>query len=150
MRSPTWHNYVVSDVLPTPIPEPIIFYDGVCALCNGFVRFLLFADKAKRFYFAPLQGDAANQIAQQKKTFPRELESIVLWQDNQLLLRSRAIFSIFQQLPWPWRMVSWFRIVPTIFTDAIYVLVAKIRYRVIGRYDVCPVPPAQVRSRFLS
>ncbi|MBN7297915.1 thiol-disulfide oxidoreductase, partial [Mycobacteroides abscessus subsp. abscessus] len=32
----------------------------------------------------------------------------------------------------------------------LYRLVARTRYRVFGRYDTCPVPPPEVRARFLA
>jgi predicted DCC family thiol-disulfide oxidoreductase YuxK len=39
--------------------ERLIFFDGVCNLCNGFVQFVIERDPEARFRFAPLQSDAA-------------------------------------------------------------------------------------------
>ena len=38
---------------------PVIYFDGYCGLCNGFVDFVLARDRARRFRFAPLQGTTA-------------------------------------------------------------------------------------------
>ena len=40
-----------------------MFYDGVCALCNRTVTFLLERDRAGVFRFAPLQGELADHWA---------------------------------------------------------------------------------------
>lgn len=49
-----------------------------------------------------------------------------------------------------WKPLTWtLRMIPLPVTNAIYRLIAATRYRLWGRYDVCPLPPAEVRSRFL-
>lgn len=39
--------------------HPVIFFDGVCGLCNGFVDFALARDRRGVFRFATLQGETA-------------------------------------------------------------------------------------------
>ena len=40
----------------------VILYDGVCALCNRFVRFVIARDGARRFRFASLQSAFAARV----------------------------------------------------------------------------------------
>ena len=40
---------------------PVLFFDGVCGLCHGFVQFVLKADTHKIFLFSFLQSDYAKQ-----------------------------------------------------------------------------------------
>ena len=54
---------------PTPLSDtvsvsgqPIIFFDGVCAMCNTFVEVVVRADRRGIFRFAPLQGETARQL----------------------------------------------------------------------------------------
>ena len=42
--------------------RPILFFDGVCGLCNRFVDLMLKADSRDRFRYAPLQGETALNI----------------------------------------------------------------------------------------
>lgn len=42
--------------------QPILFFDGVCGLCNRFVDFMLRADSQHRFRYSPLQGDTARRL----------------------------------------------------------------------------------------
>jgi predicted DCC family thiol-disulfide oxidoreductase YuxK len=39
--------------------------------------------------------------------------------------------------------------VPRPLRDAVYNIVAKNRYRIFGKYDVCIVPDAELRARVL-
>jgi GTPase involved in cell partitioning and DNA repair len=39
-----------------PDERIILFFDGVCNLCNSWVDFLVRRDKRKQFRYAPLQG----------------------------------------------------------------------------------------------
>ena len=41
--------------------QPVLFFDGVCGLCNKFIDFLLRRKNIKRLRFSPLQGETAKQ-----------------------------------------------------------------------------------------
>ena len=43
----------------TELPPHVLFYDGVCAMCNGIVKYMLRVDEGHVFHFAPLQGETA-------------------------------------------------------------------------------------------
>jgi predicted DCC family thiol-disulfide oxidoreductase YuxK len=38
---------------------------------------------------------------------------------------------------------------PRFFRDSAYNMVARSRYRIFGRFETCPLPDVQDRSRFL-
>ena len=42
--------------------QPIIFFDGVCGMCNAFVNLMLRVDRKRMFLFAPLQGSTAQAM----------------------------------------------------------------------------------------
>src|ERR1700751_1135805 len=44
------------------LSQPIIFFDDVCVMCNGFVNLILRVDRQQRFLFAPLQGETARKM----------------------------------------------------------------------------------------
>ena len=41
---------------------PVIVFDGICVLCNGWVRFLLKHDREGRYRFAAMQTDAGRAL----------------------------------------------------------------------------------------
>ncbi len=45
------------------VAKPIVFYDDVCVMCNGFINMLLKADDRQEFLFAPLGGETAQDPA---------------------------------------------------------------------------------------
>ena len=40
----------------------LLLYDGVCALCNGVVQFLMKHDRLDRFRYAPLQSSLGREV----------------------------------------------------------------------------------------
>ena len=131
------------------LPPHLLFYDGVCAMCNGIVKAMLRMDRDARFYFAPLQGQTADRARELHSDFPREIETVVYLRRGEVFLRSRAAALAAAELPYPAKALSWLRFVPRGLSDFLYGIVARLRYRVFGKYDQCPLPPAEARARFL-
>ena len=133
----------------------LVFYDGVCALCNGTVTFLLERDRAGIFRFAPLQGELAAEVLPKYGIAPRDLDSIVVIEDwngpgERALTRSRGVLHALGLLGGRWRSLARMgSAVPAGIADLVYRAVARIRYRVFGEYAVCPIPPPEWRERFL-
>jgi predicted DCC family thiol-disulfide oxidoreductase YuxK len=133
----------------TELPPHVLFYDGVCAMCNGIVKTMLRVDGGHLFHFAPLQGETADLARTLHPDFPIEIETLVYVRRGEVFLRSQAVALAMQELPCPTKALSWFRFLPVWLTDFFYGIVARTRYRVFGKYDHCPLPPAEVRARFL-
>ncbi len=126
---------------------PIVFFDGVCNLCNGFVDWLIRHDTRQRFKVASLQGSTA------QRTLPMQhiqnLGSVVLFYDGQIFVRSTAVLMIFADLAAPWRQLAWLKVLPLPVRDSLYDLVAKYRYLIFGKRLTCRIPSADEKSRFL-
>ena len=127
----------------------MLFYDGVCAMCNGIVKTMLRLDEAGVVRFAPLQGETAELARQLHPDFPSDLETVVYVKDGRVHLRSRAAALAMLELPYPAKALSWSRFLPAWLTDFFYGIIARVRYRVFGKYDHCPLPPEEHRKRFL-
>jgi predicted DCC family thiol-disulfide oxidoreductase YuxK len=141
--------------LAPPQGGAILLYDGVCGLCNRLVRFLLARDRRGRLRFAPLQsGFSARALARHGRDATR-LDTVYLITQpgtagERVLSRSRAVLAALEELGGAWRLAgTLLRVVPGPLRDALYGLVAKIRYRVFGRSDRCVLPPPEDRARFL-
>jgi predicted DCC family thiol-disulfide oxidoreductase YuxK len=128
----------------------MVFYDGHCGLCHGFVRFLLSEDRAAAFRLAPLQGETFQAAASEEER-ARLGDSIVLQRaDGVLLCKSEAVLYLLERLGGPWRVAAVLgRVFGRRMRDGVYDFIASIRYRLVARpADVCPVLPAGLRSRF--
>jgi len=126
----------------------VLLFDGVCTLCNGFVRFVIERDPAGRFQFAPLQSAAAARLLGVAR--PPLPDSLVLLEEGRLFTRSTAALRVARGLRFPWPLVYAFVVVPRPVRDWVYDAVARNRYRWFGRRDVCMVPTPELRSRFLN
>jgi predicted DCC family thiol-disulfide oxidoreductase YuxK len=133
----------------------VVFYDGVCGLCNHFLRFLIRRDRRQRLAFAPLQGTLAQTVLVPRGIVSSDLDSIYVIADwhtpsERLLNRSRAIVHALLQLGGVWRLAArGASVLPASLADRVYDLVAVRRYRTFGRFDTCPIPPPEWRDRFL-
>ena len=117
--------------------HPVILFDGVCNLCDASVRFVMRHDKKKRFYFASLQSDAAKKVLLHYTDKNNDLNSIVLIEENKILLKSDAVLEICKGLGFPWNVFNSFRILPKRLRDRIYDWVANNRYKWFGKNEYC-------------
>ena len=128
---------------------PIVLFDGVCNLCNGFVQFVLNHEGAERFRFASLQSDVASEILDGYDADAEGLDSVILVEDGECYTKSTAALKIARHLESPYSAGRVFIYVPRILRDAVYGLVATSRYRVFGKKDQCMIPDEDTRDRFL-
>jgi len=129
---------------------PILFFDGVCGLCDRLVQFVLRRDRHARFRFAALQSDFAAETLRRFGKSATDLDTVyVLTGDGRLLQKARAIFFVLRQLGLPWSLVAVFGVLPTVIVDWFYDRVAHNRYRIWGKRDSCRLPSADERARFL-
>lgn len=125
----------------------VVYFDGVCGLCNRFVDFVLARDRARRFRFAPLQGaTAANRFGDPGVVDPA---SIVYEEGGVLCDRSTAALRIVAGLGGIWSLVAVFGLVPRPIRDAVYDWVARHRYGWFGRREECRLPTPEERAVFL-
>ena len=137
------------------MPHPILLYDGVCGLCNRLVQFILRHDRHAIFRFASLQSTLAAGILARHGANPSDLDTVYVvlnheLPDESLLSRSAAVLFVLKQLGVLWRSASFFlQLVPKFLRNAAYNAIARHRYRLFGRSEVCKLPRDQDRSRFL-
>jgi predicted DCC family thiol-disulfide oxidoreductase YuxK len=137
---------------------PVLLYDGVCALCNGVVRFILRHDHRRDFRFAPLQSSLARELIA-ISTSTSAPEGVILVTDaltphQHLYRRSDAVVRTLHILghPWDrWSHLSNFLVrIPRPLREFGYTVIARLRYRIFGRYATCPIPTPDQRDRILS
>jgi predicted DCC family thiol-disulfide oxidoreductase YuxK len=130
------------------VPGPIVLYDGVCGLCQRSVQFLLARDR-RQLWYAPLQGETAAALRAIHPEIPATLESVVLVDDGRVYLRSKAFLHVARYLTAPWRWAYHLRWLPAFLLDLGYRLVARVRYRIWGKFDACRLPSADERAQLL-
>lgn len=125
--------------------HPIIFFDGVCLVCNKFVNFVMKRDQGY-FLFAPLQGETARKILDQRFL---ELKTIVLYEKNTAYVKSQAVIKIASHLGWNWSLFQLFRLIPKKILNFFYDYFSRHRYRWFGKAQECKIPTKEILARFL-
>lgn len=128
--------------------KPVIFFDGVCGLCNWFVDWTMARDPNAKFLFSPLQGTTAERLLTEADRL--DLASVVVLTPRGLLRRSSAVVFVMKELGGKWSALGtllW--VIPSPLRDFGYALVAKLRYRLFGTKETCRIPSPTERKRFL-
>jgi predicted DCC family thiol-disulfide oxidoreductase YuxK len=132
-----------------PVRPPLILFDGVCNLCNFWVRFVGRRDPSGVFRFAAQQSSAGQSIIQNRMRGAAQLFSIILVEDNAIYTESDAVLQILARLGPPWSWIALLRVIPRQVRDACYRFVVRHRYQWFGRTELCQIPPVDIRSRFI-
>jgi predicted DCC family thiol-disulfide oxidoreductase YuxK len=129
----------------------LLLYDGHCGLCHRWIRFVLAADRAEAFRFAPLGGEAFAAAVPEAARASLPDSVVVVTAGGGRLVRSRAALYILARLGGLWRVLGGVaRVVPRPILDAAYDGVAGVRHRLFARpTDACPVVAPELRTRFL-
>ena len=134
--------------------NPIVLFDGYCALCNDSIRFILRHESEVKLRFAPLQTVIGNHF-QKKLEKNIKINSIIVIEfinqkEWKFYLRSDATILLAKYLKFPWRLLRYIKFIPKYLRDVSYDFVANNRYRIWGKYDSCRIPTEVDSRRFIS
>ena len=130
------------------LTHPIVFFDGECVMCNGFLDWMMTIDRSALLRVSPLQGETARRLLPPLPHNPEEW-SIYFLDETRLYSQSEAVVQILRRLGGFWAMLSVAGVVPVGVRDVVYRNVASNRYRILGKRDTCRLSNKQDRSRFL-
>jgi predicted DCC family thiol-disulfide oxidoreductase YuxK len=132
----------------TSATKNIVFFDGVCGLCNAFIDFLLKEDRKDVLLFSPLQGETAQHYI--KDIDPSNLTTVVFCTDGKIYTKSDAVIEIFKSLGGVWRLAAVFKLIPKPLRDIAYAFVATHRMQWFGQKETCRMPTSKERGKLLA
>ena len=128
----------------------IILFDGVCNLCNAFVRFVVKRDRSGYFRFASLQSEKGRELlTQYAPEKVGSVDTVVLIENNCAYYQSTAALRIARKLHGWWPLAYGFTVFPAFIRNALYNVIAANRYNWFGRTDECPLPTPETAKRFI-
>lgn len=127
--------------------DKILFFDGVCIMCNRLIHFVLRHDKKLDVKFATLQGKTAHE--QIPASMTADLKSVVFLDQDGIHTESDAIIRLFQAMGGIFSLAFLLRIFPRFIRNAAYRFVATHRYRWFGTTESCALLTAEERKRIL-
>lgn len=133
-----------------PIPHhPVIVFDAQCVLCSANAQFVLKHDRREHFRLASMQGEVGAGLYRRFGIDPANPESIILVEGDDVKRDSDAVLAIYAGLGWPWRAAAALRLVPRFLRDPVYRWIARNRYRLFGRREICWLPTPEQARRML-
>lgn len=131
--------------------KQLIFFDGVCNLCNNSVQYIIKRDKMDLFRFATLQSDLGKNFIRERQIDTAKIDSIILVDPNiAYYIKSSAALKIGKTFGGGYRLLGIFEWVPRSIRDFFYDIVAKRRYKWFGREDDCMIPTPELKAKFLA
>lgn len=125
----------------------IVYFDGYCNVCNRYVDFLIRRDHARKLKFASLQGVTA------QKRLPAQYTSSVntmVYQDGESVWdQSSAALRATAELGGCYLGLKLFLFFPQALRDLVYRAIAKRRYKLFGKREVCRMPTKEEQAQFL-
>ena len=129
--------------------HPILFFDGVCNLCNGAVQTVLLNDRRGELRFASLQSALAARLLPPAGVDPSRLDSLVLYQNGRAHTHSDGALLTARLMGGYFAYFDYLRFVPRFIRDTAYDFIARNRYRWFGRAEACMLPRPEWTDRFL-
>ena len=129
--------------------KKIIFYDGVCNMCNSFVNTIISLDKKNQLFFSPLNGKIAKKLLNEHSEKIKNIDSVIFYSHSKISVKSKAVIDIINSLGSLYKIISILNIIPSLLLDYIYDLVAKNRYSWFGKKSRCPMPDKKIVSQFI-
>ena len=122
-----------------PEGKILIQFDGMCILCSRTIRFILKADRRKKFVFQTLQNSS------DEETF----DTVIVSDGSRILSHFDAFLKIGKELGGIYKMVVLLRIIPERWRNSLYLWISINRYRWVGVRESCFVPSAEDKERFI-
>lgn len=121
-----------------PDRKILIQFDGFCHLCSRTVRFILKADKKKKFVFQALQNSTNTAF-----------DTVIVIDRNKTYQYFDAVLKIGKELGGIFKILILFRLIPAKWRFHIYVWIAKNRFRWFGVRSTCYLPTPEEKERFI-
>lgn len=128
----------------------VIFFDGVCNMCNSLINFLIDIDKKDVLRFSPLQSKFAHSELKDYDVNLEQMKSVIYLKNDKIYFKSSAVLEIFKDLGRGYKLLYVFKfIIPRFIRDGIYNFIGNNRYKWFGKRDACRVPTKEVMKKFI-
>ena len=120
--------------------QTILYYDGVCVLCNKSIRFIINRDRKNQFKIGLLDG-FKNEDKQ---------DSVVLVHKGIKYNYSNAVIKSLILIGGIYKLAALLFIFPKSLRDFVYKIIAKNRYIWFGKHNTCPTLPEEWKERLIN
>ena len=127
----------------------IVFFDGVCRLCYGFINWISKKDRYGRLFYAPLQGHTAKRMNLILPKYATYQTIFFLTKEGRIYSKSSAVLLALSYLNFPFSLFKYLLIIPSYIRDRVYMFIANRRYQWFGKRHSCRIATLDKHSQFL-
>ncbi|MGD1888316.1 MAG: thiol-disulfide oxidoreductase DCC family protein [Cohaesibacteraceae bacterium] len=127
----------------------VTFMDGECALCTVGARLIATLDKADRFKICPVQTPLGRAMLAHYGLEVGDPESWLLLVDGKAYTSLDAIIRVGRLIGGIGWLLQPLRLLPRSVQDWLYRRIARNRYTLFGRTDMCAVPDPRLRAKLM-
>ncbi len=130
--------------------DPIVFVDGNCAFCSRGAQLIARNDHAGEFRIATVQSPLGRAVLVHYGLDPDDPDSWLYLVDGRARTSLDALIAVARRLGGWLRLVTApLRLLPRAAQDWLYRRIARNRYRLMGRTDMCAIPDPAFRARLI-
>lgn len=123
--------------------------DAQCALCARGASWIARHDKAQEIMIVPLQSTVGSALMRHYGLDPLDPTSWLYVEHGLAFSSLDALIRVGHRLGGIWKGLGVLRVLPESVQDFLYRSVARNRYRIFGRADLCAMPDLEVQKRLL-
>ena len=124
----------------------VIVIDGYCNICNKFCQFIVKYDINNKYKIS----DFDSLFSKQNNLELKKINSIVLVKkDKSILKNSKALKSIFYNIPKLKAIYYILKITPEFMSDFVYKIIANNRYDLFGKRESCSIS-SKKKDKFIN
>jgi predicted DCC family thiol-disulfide oxidoreductase YuxK len=131
------------------INEKIVYYDGLCGLCDGSISLILKFDKKHILKYSSLQGNSGQILLKQLNKELHEFDTVLFKVNDQVYTKSTAVFKIIDSVGGWIKIFKIFNLLPTKFNDWVYSKIAKNRFKYFGKLKSCDISKFNIPGQFI-
>lgn len=146
-ESVTFGQHTIS--VPAFPDAPLIVFDDVCVLCSGFVQWVIRHDRNRVFRFTSAQGPVGQALYRDLGLDPVQFETNLLVVGGVAYGKFAGVIEVAMRLGGVWRAAALFKLLPASVGDWLYDRIARNRYALFGRREVCWTPSPDIADRVI-
>ena len=130
--------------------HPIAVMDATCALCSWGARMIHRLDRTGAVHIAPIQSATGAALMRDNGLDPLDPDSWLFIEGGTVWRDFDAVIRLGERSGGWGRLCSALRLIPRPLRNWLYARVARNRYAMFGRGDMCALPDPAFRARLLS
>ena len=128
----------------------IAVMDGTCALCAFGAKMVHRLDKSGTIKIAPIQGETGAALMHAHGLDPLDPDSWLFIEEDGTVTRDlEALIRLGRRTGGIGWLLVWLKVFPKSARDWMYARVARNRYAMFGRAEMCEIPDEGLRARLL-